>query len=380
MKILRNNLPGISIYFMIFVVISIVMTMAMTPRETGQFGREKFEIAFFAEEETPLVSGLREALADHVNFVPLNDETEKLQEALFYRRVHYILRVPEGFTASFLQGTPTRLQRTSVPDAASRIYIDLRIDRYLELMRLYAGVWPQLALSEQVTYALADLSRSVPVELAGPEGERDAQVRLQYFFNFMAYTMLFVIIIGASSIFLVFNRTEIKRRNLCSPLGPRAISLQCYMACIVFAAASWALLVATSMAFGWREITGMATWYYILNSFVFATCVTGLAYLVGNLTKNKEIVLAAANIVALGSSFIGGVFVPQELLGETVLKIASFTPTYWYVRANGAIAALTDFNLETLAGFFSALAVQLGFAAAFVVIALVAEKSRRTTL
>ena len=378
LRILQKNLPVISIYFVIFIAISIVMTVVMGPAETGGFSREKIDLAFFAGEETPLVAGLRKALAAQVNFVPLTDETEKLQEALFYRKVHYILRVPDGFTASFLRAGPLPLQKTSVPDSASAVYIDLRIDRYLEILRLYVNTLPELELQEQVAFALDDLSLETVVMLAAPEREPGAGGRLQFYFNFLAYTILFVIILGMSSVFLTFNGLDLKRRNLCSPLGARAISLQCYLACAAFALASWLLLVLISLLFGFREIAGPAAWFYILNALVFAACAAGLAYLIGNLTRNGEVVNAAANIVALGSSFLGGVFVPQELLGENVLKIASFTPTYWYVRANAAVAALTDFNLQTLADYFAALAVQTGFALAFVIVALVAVKRRQT--
>ena len=379
LKILQKNLPVISIYFVIFIAISIVMTIMMRPAETGEFGRTKIDIAFFAGEETPLVAGLREALSVQVNFVPLEDETEKLQEALFYRKVQYILRVPDGFTASFLRGEQVPLlQRTSAPDSASAIYIDLRIDRYLEILRLYTSTLPDLELRKQVAFALDDLTIETQVALAAPETEAGTQGRLNLYFNFLAYTLIFAVVLGASSVFLTFNGFELRRRNLCSPLAARAISLQCYLACAAFALAGWLLLVLISLIFGFREISGLATWFYILNSLVFTVCAAGLAFLIGNLAKNREVVDAVANIVALGSSFIGGVFVPQELLGENVLKIASFTPTYWYVRANNAIAALANFNLQTLAGYFAALAVQAGFALAFVIAALVVVKRRQT--
>jgi len=237
---------------------------------------------------------------------------------------------------------------------------------------------PELNLSEQVAFALDDLSLETEVMLAAPEREPGAGGRLQYYFNFLAYTILFVIILGVSSIFLTFNGLDLKRRNLCSPLGARAISLQCYMACAAFALAGWLLLVLISLVFGFREVAGPAAWFFILNALVFTICAAGLAFFIGNLTRSGEVVNAVANIIALGSSFIGGVFVPQEFLGENVLKLASFTPTYWYVRANSTIAALTNFNLQTLSGFFAALAVQLGFAIAFVIIALVIVKRRQT--
>ncbi len=39
-------------------------------------------------------------------------------------------------------------------------------------------------------------------------------------------------------------------------------------------------------------------------------------------------------MVSLGTAFISGVFVPQELLGEKVLAMAKFFPVYYYVKIN----------------------------------------------
>ncbi|MBS3873675.1 MAG: ABC transporter permease [Firmicutes bacterium] len=379
LKIIKNNLPGIVIYFVVFVAVSIIMTFVYRPSAVGggTFAPERVDIVLFTDEETALVAGLREALATQVNFVALPDNAEQLQEELFYRRIHYILRVPAGFTEAFLQNTPMLLSKTSVAGSSSAVYIDLRVERYLELLRLYTEVTAGLSLEQQVAFALDDLSQAVEVRFAVPEVAAQNRGRLGMYFNFLPYTILFVITVGVAAIFIAFGGEKIKQRNLCSPLNPRTISLQCYLACLVFALASWGVLVVVSLMFGHQEIASRATWFYILNSLVFTLSAAGLAYLLGNLTQNKEVVLAAANVVALGTSFISGVFVPQELLGVAVLRVASFTPTYWYVRANAAITALTTFNLTTLSGFFSSLAVQLGFAAAFVVIALAVEKGKR---
>lgn len=382
LKIVRSNLPGISIYFVVFVAISLVMTMIYRPPTVSStFVPDKVNIAFFAAEETALVAGLREALAPQVNFVELPDDALRLQEELFYRNIQYILRVPAGFTASFMQNGPLRLQRTSVEGAASAAYLNLRINRYLGILRLYADAAGGLglALEQQVAFALQDLSQSAAVQLTSPTVATQGRARLGMYFNFLPYTLLFVITIGVASIFITFGGDKIKQRNQCGPVSPRIISLQCYLACLVFALASWGVLVAVSLAFGNQDVASPATWLYLLNSLVFTLGAAGLAYLLGNLTHNKEVVLAAANIAALGTSFIGGVFVPQEFLGPTVLRVASFTPTFWYVRANSIIATVTTFSAATLSGYLSALAVQLGFAAAFVVIALAIEKGKRAT-
>jgi ABC-2 type transport system permease protein len=71
------------------------------------------------------------------------------------------------------------------------------------------------------------------------------------------------------------------------------------------------------------------------------------------------------------------VFVPQDLLGENVLAIAKFTPTYWYVKANRAIGDLTNFNMDNLAPAISSVLIELCFAVALVSIALVMSKRKQ---
>jgi ABC-2 type transport system permease protein len=54
------------------------------------------------------------------------------------------------------------------------------------------------------------------------------------------------------------------------------------------------------------------------------------------------------NVLTLGMSFISGVFVPQAILGKTVLTIAQFTPVFWFVKANIAIESQIDFSGQAL--------------------------------
>ena len=84
-----------------------------------------------------------------------------------------------------------------------------------------------------------------------------------------------------------------------------------------------------------------------------------------------------ANVIALNTSFISGVFVPQALLGDTVKYAASFTPTYWYVTAVGDIAALSSFSWSVTKEIFMGMLIQLAFAAAFLIVALVLGRQRK---
>ena len=50
----------------------------------------------------------------------------------------------------------------------------------------------------------------------------------------------------------------------------------------------------------------------------------------------------------MGLSFLGGSFVPLELLGDSVLQVARYTPSYWYNHAVEAISGLVRFDSQAL--------------------------------
>lgn len=114
-----------------------------------------------------------------------------------------------------------------------------------------------------------------------------------------------------------------------------------------------------------------------LNGLVFTIAVLSISYLVGLLTKNRNAQSAIANVVSLGFSFLSGAFVPQELLSDKVLTIASFNPTYWYVKANNAIGKLSNFNFDNLSSILIYMLIELGFAIAIFSVALVISKQKR---
>lgn len=72
-----------------------------------------------------------------------------------------------------------------------------------------------------------------------------------------------------------------------------------------------------------------------------------------------------------------GAFVPLELLGDGILTVSRFTPTFWYTSALEKITALTRYDWAVLAPVVGDILVQLGFAAAFFSVALVLGRLRR---
>lgn len=117
---------------------------------------------------------------------------------------------------------------------------------------------------------------------------------------------------------------------------------------------------------------------YMLNLFVFTICAVTIAFLIGNVIRQKNAINGIVNVIALGSSFLCGAFVPMEWLPDTVLKIAHILPSYYYIKNNEIIKGLEQINKDTIGPILLNMGIVLLFAIAFVIITNVIAKRKRT--
>lgn len=376
-KIIIRNKAQLLIYIGVFLGVTILVTGA-NGSSTAGFAETKCRIAYFNEDAgSPISDGLEEYLKDKASFVSIEDSETALQDALFFRHVDYILRVPAGYADRLAAGENPQLTKTTIPESTSGIYVDMLINKYLNTVELYLKNTPALTREEIAAQVLKDLDVNTPVETIGTAVPLTNVDSCAYFFNYFAYAIFAVLILGVSMVMLIFNGSDLKRRNLCSPVHIHSINSQLIMGNLSFAVVAWALMISVGFILYDGYMFTANALLHLLNSFVFTLAALSISFLIANLVKSKGTVSAAANVVALGSSFLSGVFVPQFLLGESVLTIASFTPTYWYVKSNNMIAELANYQLETLLPILTNILIMLGFAVAFLAVTLVVQKQRR---
>ena len=379
-RVMWKNKTTIIIYLLIFLFIALLVASAFTnePSYSG-YSTQKTDLAFFAEEDTPLVAGLREALAENANFVEVKDTDSARADALYYRDVNYIVRVPKGFTADFMAGKDPQLETTSVAGSFTGAYIGAKLDRWLTTASLYVKTGAEAdpaALSRRIS---ADMKQHATVNMVQTEtANTDQQPFLTYYFNFLAYILNAVLISIIAIIMQVFNDRDLRRRTFCSPITPGSYNAQFLLSIAAFSVGAWLLMLLAGALFDREHFFQSATLYLALNSFAFTLTAAALGFFVGSITTSREAVGALSNVLALGPSFIAGVFIPQRFLGEGVLTAARFTPTYWYVKVNTAITTAVDLEKVNFGPVWSALAVVLCFGAAFLALGLVLGKRRRT--
>ena len=115
----------------------------------------------------------------------------------------------------------------------------------------------------------------------------------------------------------------------------------------------------------------------IINSFIFALCSLSIAFLIANIVKNKQALSGIVNVVALGSSFLSGAFIPVKWLPKYILKIAHILPSYWFVQNNELVRTLEELNSKTVNSLITNTCMLFLFIIFFIILTNVISKKKR---
>ncbi|HPR96902.1 MAG TPA: ABC transporter permease [Thermotogota bacterium] len=375
-KIIKKNLPMLSIYMIIFMAVAIGTTSSNQTNGISNFTEAKSRIALINEDSGSAFSdGLEDYIRKNTVIVNIEDEEEALRDALFFEKINYILRIPEGFSDDFMNGRACTLEETQGLDKTSGIFTETLLNKFLNIASLYAG--SGMTQAETVEKTLNDLSLDTTVIMKNfDSGLSDGQ-KISYFFNSASYSLTIIVIFAIATFMLIFNQSLIKHRTLCSPLSQNRVSAQILLANLCLAIAVWGITMICGLVMYGTELFTLNGFLWGLNLFIFSLVALSISFFAGNVIKSRQTISAVANTIALGFSFICGAFVPQNLLGPNVLSFARFLPTYWYIRASNQIGTLKTFSGEAGETVIIAFLIQLGFFAAIMAVSLVISKQRR---
>ena len=377
-KVIKINIPSLLTYIMVFMTIAVALTIFVAQSTTVSFQDTKSNVAFFDSDNTALTQGLKLSLSSSADFVDIKDNNTALCDALFFHNVDYIVRIPKGFTQKFLSSGNAQIYKTEGQVEKNGVYINLAINRYLSTARLYNKNLPGISQAQLVKYVSNSVSQKTEVTTKTYSTKAGGLDSAYYFFTYLAYITIIIIFMGISSIMMSFNNTELKRRNLVSPMKPSNMSLQIFCGHFIFMLAVCLCGIALSLALYGIGIIGTEFALMCLNLFVFSLVCLSISFLIGNSVKNRGAQNGICNVLSLTFAFVGGIFVPQSMLSSSMLAVAHFTPVFWYVKAINDISNLSTFTRSNLMPITNAMLIQLGFAAAIFAVAMAITRQKKT--
>ncbi len=363
LQILKRNAGVLIIYTMILIVFS--MFSLQTGEATTTFQESRPKIYINNHDSGSLLS---KSLVDYMTkknqLVELDDADESLNDALFYQQVNFAMEVPAEFGAKLVEGAKPEIAIRSAGDYGGSL-AEMNLSRYLEVAGAYSLITTdEVELVQQIEQTLGE---EVEVELVS-ELNAAAMSRAAYYYNFLNYPLLVGCIFMICLVLLSFRNTQVAQRIAVGGMSPEKINRVLLLANCLFAFVLWLMYVVISFIVVGKTMLSLNGLWMILNSLVFAFCVTSLAFLIANLVRSRNALNGIVNVVGLGSSFLCGAFVPLQWLPDSVKTIAHALPSYWYIDANNQIQAIEDFNPETIWPVLVNMLVIAGFAIGFIVL------------
>lgn len=378
-KIMKKQAPSIIIYAVLFLWLTVMITFNLNS------GRDQFEtrkvktMVINQDGQSKLTDGFLEYMEQYVTFVEPEKKEEAAKDALYYGQVTYILTIPEGFSRDFMETGEAALQKLTTPDSTDAITVDSAINNYFNIARVYLKHIPNMDQEQLSAYVKQNLDKDTPVvfNVAVKDTVSAANTYNQSYYNYLGYILIASFITGVSLVLYSFHGLDIRRKHEAAPITSRNMNLQLIIANIIFVMSYLLLFIVAGFLLNKNRIMNINTVLYWINAVVFALVALSISYLVGISVNSKKAIAAISTALSLSLAFLSGMFVPQEYLGKAVLKVASFTPSYWYVRANNTIVSLTSSTWSDISEIAIYMAIQLGFAAAIISVALVVSKRKR---
>ena len=197
-------------------------------------------------------------------------------------------------------------------------------------------------------------------------------------YNFLNYSILAGLVYVVCLILSSFKEENVSKRTIVSSMNYKSYHRRLLVSNILLAIVLDVIYILLSFLLVGEVMFTAHGMIYMLNLFVFTICAVTIAFLIGNVIRQKNAINGIVNVIALGSSFLCGAFVPMEWLPDTVLKIAHILPSYYYIKNNEIIKGLEQINKDTIGPILLNMGIVLLFAIAFVIITNVIAKRKRT--
>lgn len=323
------------------------------------------------DEEIGITKHFIDYITENSNILSISEE--KIEDALFYRDINYIIEIPNSFREDFLKGKNPRIEVKSTGDYQASL-AEMMVERYLKIASIYQK---EGFLEEELIENLEDtLSSTVEVEMTS-KLDTDNLSKVASYYNFMNYCLLAGCIYVICLVLSSFKNEKIKKRTVISSMNYKEYNRKLLLSNSLFAIILWLFYVVLSFILLGSIMFTLHGLIYIINSFIFTLCSLAIAFLIGNILTNKNAINGLVNVIALGSSFLCGAFVPMEWLPDTVLKIAHILPSYWYIKTNELVKTVEVFDRESMMPMIINMIVIVLFILGFMIITNVISKRKR---
>jgi len=375
LKIVKKNKFVIIMYSCLLVLFGGV-NMSQNDNSIASFKATKPRVLLVNKDKDGYLSNdLMKYLKKNTKQVKLDyNDKELVDDALFYREIEYIVIIPNNYTDDFLNNNNPKIEIKNTGSYNAEI-VEMMLSRYLKAATIYKN--NIIDKDSYLNKINESLSNNLNVEVSSKLNTNDME-RAAFYFNFESYSILACVIYVIGIVVITFNQTNVKKRTLISSMNQDKYNFYLFLSNSIYALVMWLFyFIMSIILIGSKVIFTMHGLLFLINSFIFTLSVTSIAFFISNIIKNKEALTGVMNVIAIGSSFLCGAFVPAEWLPSFVRTIGHIFPTQYYINANDTIKTIDKFSFYNLKGIFIDFAIMMAFMLAFIILTNYVSKKKR---
>ena len=303
----------------------------------------------------------------------IEDNEEKRSDALFYEDTNYIIYIPKNFNKDFMEGLNPEI-KIKKSNNYNAYYADRILKRYLKLINIYRKSFnSEKEIIEKVNDTL---SKKADVKILSKLDNSKLE-KAVFYYNFESYSILACLIYVICLIMSTFNSSKIRKRIVISSMDYKKNNRILLLSNCLYSFVIWLFYLIMSFIFVGNIMFTKHGIILVINSLLFTICATTIAFFIGTVVNNKNAISGIVNVVALGSSFLCGAFVPSYMLPDFVLKIAHILPTYYYINTNESLKTLEIFCFEKLKPIIFNSIIIILFTIVFIILSNLFTKRKR---
>lgn len=372
LKILNKNKFIIILYTM-FLIFFGGFNMQTSENNTNFVASKPDIMIVNYDEEKGITKDLIKYMEENSNVVDLKNNEDAINDALFYRDVNYVVYIPKNYNKDFMDGKNPEIEIKSTGDYQSS-FAEMLLSRYIKVANIYQK---SINSEEELISKINEtLSKKSEVEITS-KLDTNILSKATFYYNFANYSIMACLIYVICLILASFKDIKIQKRTIISSTNYKTLNRKILLSNSLFSIILWMIYVVLSFILVGDIMFSIHGIFYLINSFVFIICATTIALFIGNIVSNKNAISGIVNVIALGSSFLCGAFVPMEWLPDGVIKIAHILPSYYYISNNEVLKTLELINLNTIKPILLNIIIVLSFSIMFIILTNIVSKRKQ---
>lgn len=361
--------------FIIFLDFATYFSVSSGSQDTDP-DEDKFTYAIIDNDKTPESESLLSYMEDKGTIKSINYDENAIKDALFYKDVESVLVIPENFSDDLKNGT-AKVQKYKSSNEWISFYLDLKINNYLNTQKMYEEKFPEMNIEDLSKILKEDLNVDTNVEYITTKDDGETKLSFAIYMKFIGFVLLMQLLIGVTITSSAFNTDIVKKRIICSSYTDRKFNRDLLLGhCTIALVIIMFPILASFIYYPASLVLSKSGLLMILRVFFHSLTVLALAGVITSISGNQEKLTIMINAISLPLCFLGGIFIPLELISGNILKVSQFLPQYWFSRGIEVVSD-TMVTSQNLTDYWRGVGIEMIMMIALMLIAIGINRQKR---